>query len=284
MANTLGGYIVIGVAEGPGGFSWEGLTPSQLGSFETTRVNRFLQNYAEPPINVLLRKVADTGKQFVILEVPPFPDTPHLSVKEYPKVLSAPTLYIRTDNNETAPIRSSADFRLVLERAVRNRSDALLTSMRSILTTGIGPRPSPPPGDEFRRQRDEAIARFEELNPLKSKTCAGFLETSLILPRFESERFTFEELRGAAGRGSVDFRGWPFLYFSQRPDETYAIADGIETFVLTQDFSGGDLMDFWRLQQSGFFYQRTVMRPAAMSSDEMALQTMSQPKRAGTIN
>src|SRR6202041_536449 len=124
---------------------------------------------------------------------PPFPDTPHLCVKDYPKVLSAPTLYIRTDNNETAPVRSSVDFRLVLERAVRNRSDALLTSMRSILTTGMVPPQSTTAEDEFRRQRAEAIAGFEELNPLKGKACAGFFEASLFPARFDAGRFTLEE-------------------------------------------------------------------------------------------
>jgi hypothetical protein len=116
MANTVGGFIVIGVSE-PNGFSWDGLSPEQLGTFETSGVNRFLQNYAEPPVNALLRNISDSNKNFVIIEVPQFPDTPHICVKEYPKVLTAPTLYIRTDNNETAPIRSSSDFRLVLAPA-----------------------------------------------------------------------------------------------------------------------------------------------------------------------
>ena len=278
MANTLGGFIVVGVAEGPSGFSWQGLTPEELRSFETSRVNRFLQNYAEPPVNVLLRKVDDGGKQFVILEVPAFPDTPHLCVKDYPKILSAPTLYVRTDNNETAPIRSSSDFRVVLERAVRNRSDALLTSMRSILTAGTVPQPATAV-DEFRRQRAEATVRFEELNPLKGDACAGFFEASFYPTRFDAKRFTVEELRAAAARACVDFRGWPFLFLHpQRPDCTYVIADGLETFVHTKDFGSNALVDFWRLQQSGFFYQRTAMRPASMASNEVALQTMGRPQ------
>ena len=35
-------------------------------------MNGFLQNYADPPVNVLLRKVTGAGEQFVIQEVPPF--------------------------------------------------------------------------------------------------------------------------------------------------------------------------------------------------------------------
>lgn len=278
MANTLGGFIVVGVSETPNGFSWDGLNPDQLASFETSRVNRFLQNYAEPSINTLLRKMSNGNSQFVIIEVPQFPDMPHICVKEYPKVLTAPTLYIRTDNNETAPIRSSADFRLVLERAVRNRSDTLMTSIRSILMTGTGPQPGsiPVSADKFRAQRAEAIARFEQINPLKGKRCAGYFEASFFPESFDAARFTLDKLRLAASRGSVDFRGWPFLYLHPNtPDRTYTIEDGLETFVQTKDFGDDDLVDFWRLQQSGFFYQRTAMRPLSMPSRGLSLRTMT---------
>lgn len=277
MANTLGGFIVVGVAESGSGFSWDGLTPEQLASFETSRMNRFLQNYAEPPINTLLRKVTDDDKQFVIIEVPPFPDTPHVCVKEYPRVLSAPTLYVRTDNNESAPLRSSADFRLVLERAVRNRSDELLTSFRSILTTGMAPQRSTTGLDEFRQQRANAVAKFEEINPLKGNACAGFFEAAFFPARFDPARFAPTDLRAAAERASVNFRGWPFLFIhANRPDCTYMIADGLETFVQTKDFRGNDMVDFWRLQQSGFFYQRTAMRPLAMPSADLSLETLGR--------
>lgn len=110
MANTLGGFIVVGVSEPPTGFSWDGLTPFQLNSFDTSRVNRFLQNYADPPINASLRKVEDQGKHFVIIEVPRFTDTPHVCQKDFPGVLNVAAIYVRTDNNETSPLKSSRRF------------------------------------------------------------------------------------------------------------------------------------------------------------------------------
>jgi predicted HTH transcriptional regulator len=57
VANTLGGFIVIGVSETATGFSSDGLTNDQLNTFDTSRLNRFLQNYADPPINARLRKI-----------------------------------------------------------------------------------------------------------------------------------------------------------------------------------------------------------------------------------
>lgn len=258
MANTLGGFIVIGVSESPTGFIWNGLTDEQARSFETSRVNRFLQNYADPPINTTLRKKDHDGKTFVIIGVPRFNDTPHICQKDYPGVLTAATLYVRTDNNETAPIRSSADFRSILEQATRNRGDKLLASVRAILTTGEV-TPSPNDEEQFQAQLSESAIRFDmTLNPYKENNYAGYREAAFYPSRFEANRFTLDELRAAAKRASVDFRGWPFLFMNRRPEETYAIQDGLETLIV-QNLNKNDRTDFWRLQQSGFFYQRVLM-------------------------
>lgn len=259
LANTNGGFIAIGVSEMEGGYSWDGLSTEQAVTFDTTRLNRFLQNYSDPPINALLRKVPHAGKTFVIIEVPQFPDTPHICQKEYPGVLTAPTLYVRTDNNETAPIRSSADFRAVIEQATRNRSDALLTSVRSIL---VGGKQSTKPSavDQFLSQRSDAIADFEKRNPLNDKNYTGYREAAFFPDRFDENLFTLEQLRAGAEQASINFKGWPFLYLRpDRPNVTYAIQNGLETLVKVNDFSGNDLLAFLRFQQSGFFYQRTLM-------------------------
>jgi len=264
MANTNGGFIVIGVAEKRVGlgFSFDGVSDQQSATFDTTRVNRFLQNYSDPPVNALLKKVSIEGKTFVIIQVPTFPDTPHICQKDYPGVLAAHSLYVRTDNNETAPVRSSADFRAVLERAIRNRSDALLTSFRSILVGGKQDALSVNPAawDRFLGQRADAVAEFETVNPLSAKGYNGYLEAAFFPDQFEEYRFTLDQLRDAAQRASSNFRGWPFLFISSnRPKETYAIQNGIETLISFNDFGNNDRLDFWRFQQSGFFYQRTLM-------------------------
>src|SRR5260370_3225196 len=83
MANTLGGYIAIGVSEQPGGFSFDGVSTTQADSFDTSRLNRFLQKYAAPPINALLRKVTHDCKHFILIEGPAFSNTPHLRQKDF---------------------------------------------------------------------------------------------------------------------------------------------------------------------------------------------------------
>ena len=48
MANTRGGFISIGVSQQPLGYSFDGVSPDQAKTFDTTRLNCFLQAYADP--------------------------------------------------------------------------------------------------------------------------------------------------------------------------------------------------------------------------------------------
>jgi hypothetical protein len=146
----------------------------------------------------------------------------------------------------------------------------LLGAFRSILTSGRT-TPEPSARDRFREQRREAIARFDQLNPLKrEEPTLGYLEASFLPERFDPGRFTINELRQAAERAHITYTGWPFLFIhSSQPERTYVIQDGWETFVQTTDFGGHYLMDFWRFQQSAFFYHRTILRPSAQQWGEV---------------
>ncbi|MBL7204911.1 MAG: putative DNA binding domain-containing protein [Desulfobacteraceae bacterium] len=259
MANTIGGYIVIGVSEKGNGFEWEGLTTKQAKSFETSRINRFLQNYADPPINTFLKKVDDNGKTFAIIEVPRFSDTPHICQKDYPSVLIAPMLYVRTDTNESAPMKFSSDFRAIVEQAVRNRSDQMLSSMRAILT-GSSNRTSEPDKEKFHEQFQRALERFDSFNAFPDKEYGGYREVSFHPLEYLEQRFSLNELNAAVKRAYANFQGWPFLYWSENKSEvSYTIQDGLETLVTIKDFAGYDRLNFWRLHQSGFFYHRDLM-------------------------
>jgi hypothetical protein len=259
MANTTGGMIAIGVSEASTGFVWDGMSEEQAASYDTSRINRFLQEYADPPINALLRKVAHEGKIFVIIEVPQFPETPHICQKDFPDVLRATTLYVRTHNNESAPISSPADFRLIIDQAVRNRSDQLLVAVRSIM---IGTPPSGenrPAKQAFMDERVSAIEKFSKLNNLDPRTYNFFFEASFFPDDFTQKRYSIEQLRAAAYRAHIDFTGWPFLFIHvNRPDLTHVVENGLETFVSDTYFNGYPLLDYWRFNESGFFFHRRL--------------------------
>jgi Putative DNA-binding domain len=258
FANTEGGYIVIGVSEADQGFELTGVTPEQAATFESSALCRFVQNYSDPPINVRVQKVVHQQKNFVILEIPRFSDTPHLCQKDFPNVLSDRTLYVRTNNNESAPIKSSADFRVVIENAIRNRKDSLLSSVRAILTgTQLQGPTNPNAEEQFQVQVDAARKRFDEVYSLGEKGYTFFVETTFIPQDFDQYRFLSYRLKSAAHRASVMFTGWPFLpILYDRPDWPSFTDHGLEGTVCWQDLAKKDAFDFWRFNESGLFYKK----------------------------
>lgn len=260
IANTEGGYVVIGVTEKDEGFELVGVTPEQAGTYESTALCQFIQKYSDPPINVRVQKVSHKRKNLVILEIPRFGDTPHICQKDFPDALIDRALYVRTDNNESAPIRSSSDFRVLIENAIRNRTDSLLTSFRAILTS------SAPSADaiqtsegQFESQVEAARHRFDEKYPYNEKGYTFFVETVFRPESFDHYRFKPSVLNRAVEKASVSFTGWPFIAFHyNRPDWIFSTDDGIEGVVEWQDFAKHDAFDFWRLNESGLFYKKEL--------------------------
>jgi len=257
MANSGGGLIILGVdQQQDGSFQPSGVPDRILPTWETTQVNNFVQKYADPPINTRLRRFTDGGATFVAIDVPPFPDMPHLCVKDYPGELSKFTLYVRTANNASAPIGSSADFNVIVERAVRNRSDRLLASFHTILV-GATVTPTIAARDHFERQLAEAAPRARSGYPQEWPAYTGFRDAAWWPADFSATRFPLDALFDAAQKASVDYRGWPFLFYHPSTHAPHALQDGIEVSI-PADLAPRSF-NYWQLRQSGFFYQCSLM-------------------------
>jgi len=260
LGNSLGGYLVIGVQEVASGFDFVGLTDDQMATFDTTKVNQFVNKYADPPVNVSVNKVTYENKKYVIIGVPRFSDTPHICQKDFPGILAEATVYVRTDNNESAPIKKSCDFRLLLEGAIKNRSEQLLTSMRAILKHGSETEAAESSETRFLGQSDRARKRGEELNPYTSKNY-GYRETIFFPDVYDEELLQIPQLRTMAVKSSINYTGWPFIYFNEHDStQSYVVEDGIETIISGKNMiHGGDSFHFWRLFRSGLLYAKEIL-------------------------
>lgn len=264
MANHGGGYLVIGVEEVAAGFSHVGLTSEQLESYDTTRLNRFVQNYADPPINCTVVKKESNGKTFVVVEVPGFPDTPHICQKDFPQVLQSHCLYVRTDNNESAPIKSSASFRALIDLAIRKRQDMLLGAIKAVMSGATPNQPERESTDAYLRDLESVRARAKGFSALAvpegKKPIVGYRETFAYPSRYEAERFDLKALHAAAQKANVDYQGWPFLFYGEllgsRP---HAAEGGVEAQYALKNAWQHEMRECWHLGASGLFYQRTLL-------------------------
>jgi len=261
MANSGGGLIVLGVDEMPDkSFQRSGVPSPMLASWETTRVNSFVQTYADPPINVLVRRFTDTDLTFIALDVPPFPSVPHICVSAYPEELRRFVLYVRTANNESAPIGSSTDFHLIIEQAVRNREYMMIKSMRSILV-GATITPTVSDDERFAQQLHEAQERAQERYPPDWPVFTGVREVTWWPARFEATRFPLDALTPVVQKTSSSYHGLPFLWYSPGHFEIIALQDAVEG-VIASSSAPNRPYTYWQLRQSGLLYRREVMPEA----------------------
>lgn len=166
MANTAGGTIVIGVAEVNHQYVFTGLQAEQANTWETTRLNNFVNSYADPPVNCTLRHVECDGRLFVAIQVPSFAFAPHITAKEFPGTLAKATLYIRTANNASAPISDPIDLNTVIERAIKVRRGEMINTVLIVLHDLESAITSKAGSNVTERERTQVMQRAERASPV----------------------------------------------------------------------------------------------------------------------
>jgi len=132
MANSCGGLIIGGVKETNSGFEKCGMQQEELRSFDSTKLNQFVNNYSDPPINSTTRIVNDGTYSYGVIIVPEFPEQPHIIKKNYPDVFNEGDLLVRTSNNESR--RASAhELREILNRGLTRQQGIMAKMIQSII-------------------------------------------------------------------------------------------------------------------------------------------------------
>lgn len=132
MANFGGGLIIGGVRDVGGRFEMVGMGQDQLKQFDSTRLNDFVKNYSDPPVNTLTRVVATEGMNFGIVIVPGFGEQPHIVTNDYPGILIKGDLLMRSASNNSERA-GPHDLRGLLDRAVVRRQGTMGAMLRSVL-------------------------------------------------------------------------------------------------------------------------------------------------------
>lgn len=254
MANTTGGgRLLIGVSDD---HRPVGLSQEQMKTWDTTKINHFVNRYADPPINSAMLKRTYEGKQFVVIDVPAFPNLPHVCKSEDGNDLIKTAFYIRTDDNASAVIVSASDLNAIVERAVRNRSDQLLQQIRSVLV-GADVRQEPSAHHRFTEQLGVDTTVFDEAYPSEADARIGYLQVAMWPALFDAERFSLTQLWSAAEATNFGYRDWLGLLWPGYQDKPVAKQEAIEVATSLAGANGGSY--FWRFHQTGLFFHRHVM-------------------------
>lgn len=135
IANTKGGFLVIGVGEDAAGRPslYTGVTDEESASFDPTAVGTFVNRCVEPPIDFTIERPLIDGKRFVIFIIKPFAQLPHVCCNSVDTELSMGMFYIRTPEASSRPATRAIEMQQLIQRAMRNQREQLAKVLRGIL-------------------------------------------------------------------------------------------------------------------------------------------------------
>jgi hypothetical protein len=219
LLNTQdGGRIVLGVRNDT--LEHVGMTDADFSSFDTTKINDFLQRYTDPQASCEVQKLTSGGLKFVVINVLEFKDIPIIckkaanSSKDQSKtILKLGGVYTRTEKATSVLIPTSEEMRDLLNRAMLKRGDQLLSTIQTLLKGK--PAAEEAQIKQYDREIAEARKYFKESLP-KEFEKYGYWEVISMPLTYSRERVpTITEVYKSLVESEVHYRGWNFPHFDK---------------------------------------------------------------------
>lgn len=267
LANSGGGYILIGFTQGDTGYIPQQPRPQDLQMYSHDIVNGIIQSYADPPFHCEVYPVPHphTGELFPIILVPGGHRVPIRAKRDGPGNchVRQNTYYIRRPGPSSEPPRTAQEWDDLLRRCLFAQREELLNSIRAIFLGKISSREADL--ETARKALDEWIlqsrVRWEEVvtqrlgqNGRKRYEHGIWSVAYAIIGDFEPPSLSGlkELLMKVEGHES----GWPPWWVpTQDPIKPYPYEGVVECLIAEPEhdgfFSDGAHSDFWRASSEG---------------------------------
>lgn len=266
LANSGGGYILVGFTQRDTGYVPQQPRPQDLRVYSHDNVNAIIRSYAEPPFHCEVYQVPhpNTSELFPIIVVPGGHRVPIRAKRDGPGMrhVRENAYYIRRPGPSSEPPRTAQEWDDLLRRCLFAQREELLDSIRAIL---LGQPSSSKAGLEAAR---EALDEWVSQSRVRWKAAvtqrlgeAGWgryehgtwTVAYAIIGDFEPPSLSglLELLRDVEGPES----GWPPWWVPTRdPIKPYAYEGVVECLIAEPEhdwFSDGAHSDFWRASREG---------------------------------
>lgn len=266
LANSGGGYVILGYEESGGTWAPAEPRPSSLNEYTQDLINDIVQRYADPPFHCEVHHILNpqNGATFPIVIVPGNHRVPIRAKRDGPdqKHVRQNAYYIRRPGPKSEPPQSAQEWDDLIKRCVITAREDLLENIRSLLF-GISRIPSTPE-EEYNKKLEEWIkesrTRWQSLleeklsqeNP--SRYSKGIWIVAYCVTgnlKSLSRKELFEVLKKVQGHET----GWPPWWIPIRNHlAPYPYDDVIECWL--KDSLHGDAAhsDFWRASPQGMMF------------------------------
>jgi len=278
MANTRGGYIVVGVAEDDNGNPTvrTGLTDRQARSFDPSTVGQTVNRYADPSVEFDIVRPEVDGRRYVIFVVYPFKNLPHVCGDACEMELQRGVFYIRTPDARSRPAYRASELHGLIQRALRNQRELLGRMIRGVLYEGRQVTESDAE-QEFSRLIAQCRQTARSTLGGKSFGQALVLEVAVYPGRLLIDRLTLSDV----GRARDEVVLPPEGGFPVEPvpgSTTYATNESVRSYL--QAAPEGGYASYLEFFLCGLLYCATIEGPA--DADRRVLPYNALLRRVGT--
>lgn len=260
LANTRGGYIVVGVGEDANGnpLVHTGMTEKQARSFDPSTVGQTVNRYADPAVDFDIVRPEIDGKRYAIFVVKRFDDLPHVCCDACDVELQRGVFYIRTTDARSRAAFRASEMHDLIQRALRNQRQALGRLIRGVLYEGRNEL-APDAQREFEQVFGRSQAAAREVFGTRGLRQQLALEVWCFPSVYQPSRFPLADVKQAAGHVILPpMPHFPFfesegmkMYFANDALRSHAPADMAEP-----------RQAYWEFQASGLFYYILQMEGA----------------------
>ena len=200
LANTRGGYIVVGVGEDANGnpLVHTGMTEKQARSFDPSTVGQTVNRYADPAVDFDIVRPEIDGKRYAVFVVKRFDDLPHVCCDACDVALQRGVFYIRTTDARSRAAFRASEMHDLIQRALRNQRQALGRLIRGVLYEGRNEL-APDAQREFEQVFGRSQAAAREVFGTRGLRQQLALEVWCFPSVYQPSRFPLTDVKQAAG-------------------------------------------------------------------------------------
>jgi hypothetical protein len=276
MANTHGGYVVVGVGEDANGnpTDYTGLTDAQLRSFDPSIVGQFINLYADPSIDFDIARPEVDGKHYAVFVIRRFSGLPHVSSDHCGDELQQGAFYIRTPDARSRPAYRASELHGLVQRALRNQRIVLGRMLRGVLYEGKQ-LAEPDAEREFPRLIQESALRCRKW--LGPRNLAHFcnLEIAAYPTEFQEDALVLTEVKKAVGAVAVPLLS-DFPLLNRAEAESFFTNQSLLSRARSEPL---DRFHFWQAFQSGLFHHISSLAP--LTNDQREIDYPALVQRIG---
>ena len=248
LANTKGGYVVVGVGEDASGKPavFTGLTDEELQSFDPTEIGTFVNRFSDPQVEFTLERPVVDGKQYVVFAIKRFTQLPHVCTGGCEHELQQGVFYIRTADASSRPAYRASEVHALIQRAMRNQRELLGRMLRGLLYENHTAAPGDDNQSRFQEELNHSRQFFQKF--IKPDGRALQMELVIVPDRYAADRFTLSELRTAAEEAC-----------GTDPDSRFIVPRHLrEAYFTNASLRFGGPICIWQIYRSGLFHFRGI--------------------------